>query len=307
MSHHFAAVEMLMPAVSAETYAARLARLQAALSERAIDVLAITGNPDLYYYTGSVNPLYLLVPATGEPLLLARKAVARIADEVPHLPCHAFTGGSELHALVSAAFPHPVRRLAATLDTAAYATVQRLQQLFSGAELVDFAWEMRTLRMVKSSEELDAFTRAARVLAWLPELLHAAFMPGMSELALSAELERTLRLHGHGGLIRCRREGVEVCNCGVVTAGVHSLTGTKFDGVCVGRGLSTAVPYGATTDPIAPGAPITIDFAFVVDGYHLDQTRNAVWGTPSQEIVRAYQAMCEIEATVLSALRPGLA
>lgn len=296
-----------MTAFAAATYAARLSRLQDELAAREIDVLAITVNSDLLYYTGSVNPLYLLVPASGEPLLLARKGIERIGGEVPFLPCRAFTSGSELRELVSAGIRGPARKLAYTLDTTSYATVQRLQQLFPGAKLVDWSWEMRTLRMVKSAEEIDAFRRAAEVPARLPEILKAHFCPGITELELGVEVERALRLGGHSGLIRCRREGIELSGGGVLTGGVRSLAGTKFDGVCAGVGLSPAAPYGATTDVIAPGEPINIDFACVVDGYHLDQTRIACWGEPSAEIRTAYDHMSEILDACLDAMRPGVA
>ncbi len=92
---------------------------------------------------------------------------------------------------------------------------------------------------------------------------------------------------------------------GVCVAGVRTLAGTKFEGVCGGTGLSPAVPYGATETIIAEGEPIVLDFAFVRHGYHIDQTRMASWGRPSDTVQRAYEAMLDVQQRVFDALRPG--
>jgi Xaa-Pro aminopeptidase len=282
----------------------RIARLQQTLAAREIDLAIFTANADIYYLSGSVQPLYLLVPRVGAPFLLARKAIGRIAEE-SRLPVHAFVGTKDLLAILDATGVRGARRVGYTLDTTAFATVERLRGLFPEAETADVSWEARALRMVKDADEIAIFRRAAGVMAELPARLRRLFRPGMTELELSAALEYEHRLAGHDSLIRLRREGTEMSAHGVVNAGGRTLAGTKFEGICGGTGLSPAVPYGATRTPIAPGEPIVVDIAFQMEGYHLDQTRLACWGEPSAEVAAAYAAMLEIEATVLQAMRPG--
>ena len=65
----------------------RLLKLQALLAQRELDFAVLCFATDLYYYTGSVQPLYLLVPRAGEPCLLARKSLSRIREEVPAGRC----------------------------------------------------------------------------------------------------------------------------------------------------------------------------------------------------------------------------
>ena len=287
-------------------YAQRIDQLQQMLTARGMDAAILTQNTDLYYYTGSMQPLYLVIPAVGEGAIFTRKAATRIRDEVHHLPLYEFTGTKELRAALAERGLLSARHLGMTLDTVAYATVLRLRELFAESELTDIAWEIRTMRMVKSADEIAVFDRAAEVMARLPELVRESFYPGMTELALSAALEYAMRLHGHGSLIRCRREGVEMAAYGVCASGRNTLAGTKFDGICGGVGLSAAVPFGATTTPLARGVPILIDFAFVLDGYHLDQTRMCCWGTPPAAMIDAYQAMCAVQEGIFAALRPGI-
>jgi Xaa-Pro aminopeptidase len=283
----------------------RLARLQAVLAAQQIDVAILQFATDLFYYTGSVQPLYLLVPPAGEARILARKAISRIADEAPQLPLHPFSGTKDLAAILRAAGVQDAKRVGFTLDTASYVSVTRLLKLFPGAEPVDLSWDVRTLRMVKSEDEIAVQARAGEIMRRVPELVRAHFRPGITELELSAALEYAFRLAGHDLLIRPRREGVEMSACGICVAGARSLAGSKFEGIAGGTGLSSAVPYGATRAVIAEGEPILIDVAFVLEGYHLDQTRMAVWGTPDPEVTRVYDAMLDVQQVTFAAMRPG--
>ena len=172
------------------------------------------------------------------------------------------------------------------------------------AEIVDLSWEVRLLRMVKSAAESETMVAAGEIMAGVPQWIGDNFQPGTTELELSAVLENCFRLHGNSSLTRCRSEEVEM-NIGVCSGGINALAGTKFNGVCAGRGLSAAVPYGATNDPIARNSPVHLDYAFNLDGYHVDQTRMFCWGKPTIEVSKAYQAMLQIEKTIIEDLKPG--
>jgi len=291
---------------ASETLTLRLLKLQHLLAEREIDLAILHYATDLCYYTGSTLPLYLLVPQRGEARVVARKALARIANEV-HLPLSEFSSSKEMAAIFAEVGAGEATRVGLTLDTLSYNTVQRLQPLFPKAEMVDLAWDIRTLRMVKSAEEIAVVTRGGQIMNAMSDLIREHFRPGITELELSAALEHAFRLQGNEMMIRCRREGVEMAGCGVCTAGLNTLAGTKFEGVCGGVGLSSAVPFGVTADPIAPHTPILIDYGLVFEGYHIDQTRMACWGEPPAEAQRAFDAMLDVEDTVFAALRPGVA
>ena len=63
----------------------RMVKLQDQLTEARVDLMVLNQNADLYYYTGSLKPLYLLVPQQGEAFVIARKALEQIAAEIPWL------------------------------------------------------------------------------------------------------------------------------------------------------------------------------------------------------------------------------
>lgn len=286
-------------------YARRLDSLRNHLAGLGADAAVLNKNSDIYYYTGSIQPLYLVVPASDEPFTLARKAIERIRRELPHIKLEPFTGSKDLSDIIHGHGLARSVRIALTLDAISYASAVRLRKLFGEPEIADLSWDIRKLRMVKSEAEIAIQARAGRIMAELPQLIESGFRPGMTELEFSAMIENFFRLAGHAAFARFRREGIEMPGFCMCSAGTNSLAGTKFEGITTGVGITPAIAYGAGRDPIPSGAPVIVDFAFNLDGYHVDQTRMFCWGTPTDEVLEAYSAMLKVEQAVLDELRPG--
>jgi Xaa-Pro dipeptidase len=283
----------------------RIEALQRYLASKQVDLAILSRNSDIYYYAGSMQPLYVVVPANGKPMAIAKKALTRISAEAAHLDLEPFTGGKELAAIFARRGLTDAHRVGLTLDTLSYTSATRLMRLFPQAEPEDIAWDLRMLRAAKTESEIAIQVRSGKVMAKVPEIVKSSLEPGMTELELSALLESYYRLNGNGGILRCRREGMELPGCGLCSSGTNSLVGTKFEGICSGMGLSPGAPYGASRDPIGDGVPIILDNAFNLDGYIIDQTRMACIGKPSDEVMRAYDAMVKIESALLDTMKPG--
>lgn len=290
---------------SAAEFAGRISRLQNVLADKDVDLAIVTQNSDLYYYTGSIQPQYLLVPAAGDPVVFARKAIEQIRKESPHITLEPFTGSKDFAAIMARYTAGSAKRVGLTLDTITYASVLRLQKILGQAELVDISWDVRLLRAVKSEAEVALQAHAGKVLAGVPQVLKESFQPGMTELQLAVEIERYLRLNECSPMIRSRREGMEMSGFGIVSSGVNTLTGTKFEGICGGAGVTPAVPHGASVVKIEKHVPVLIDFAFNYKGYHTDQTRMFCWGTPPDQVMKAYEAMIKVEDAVIASIAPG--
>jgi Xaa-Pro dipeptidase len=293
-----------MTTFTAAEFAGRLARFQQLLVEKQVDLAVLNQSPDLYYFTGSTQPLYLAVPVSGKPVILARKALERIRTEAPRIPCEYFQNTEEMKRILEVYGFTKARRLGLALGDTAYATVTRWLRLFDDSLPVDLTDALRFLRMVKSETEQKIIAAAGRIIAGIPGVVREAFRPGMTELELSVAIETYLRLNGHGGIIRNRREAVELGD-GVCAAGVNTLAGNKFDSVCVGAGLHAANPFGATAQAIPRDQPVILDFALNYQGYHVDQTRMFCWGHPDPQVVRAFQTMLEVERVLMEELLPG--
>lgn len=281
----------------------RINRLCSILKEKDIDAAVLNQSTDLFYYTGSVLPLYCVISSAGDTFILARKSSARIENEVPHITFEFFNGSKDLQNIWNSHSLQNVKTLGFNLDETSYSVVNRMKQLTNNAQIADISWELRCLRMVKSEDEIAIQQRAGTIIARITDVIHDKFIPGMTELELSAHIEHFLRANGNGVIVS-KQEGL-VLAPGVCSAGLNTLAGNKFDGICSGAGISPALPFGASLDVIPSKTPILFDFGFVLDGYHVDMTRMASHDEPAQAVIEAYKAMLEIEKVCVAALIPG--
>ena len=161
-------------AFGAEEYAARLARVRAAMAAAGLEVLLLHGLPNICWLTGFQTPLCdwyhcLVVPAEGEPLLqccdtelaqqnsrLTRIAVVlwermdEAGDQLAGLLRDLGAGG---------------RRIGVELRRPGLNawTLERLRAGLPDAELVDASDLTPRLRAVKSPAEIDCMRRSARL------------------------------------------------------------------------------------------------------------------------------------------------
>ena len=281
----------------------RIRALQKVLSDNTIDAAVFNQTPELFYYSGSVLPLYCIVPAKGTPFLLARKGAGRIQEECSHMPLELFGNSKELAAILQKYSMAGIKRAGFVLDASSYTSVVRMATLFGQAVIADISGDVRMLRTVKSEAEIAIQTRAAGIIAHLPEVVRSSFHSGITELEMSAHIEFYLRARG-AGTLKSKQEGL-VLSPGVFSAGMNSLAPHKFDGICSGAGLSPALPFGGSNQRIPENTAVICDYGFLLDGYHVDMTRMFSIGNPPQEALRALDAMLAIEELVMDALKPG--
>ncbi|MGC8495547.1 MAG: aminopeptidase P family N-terminal domain-containing protein, partial [Syntrophobacteraceae bacterium] len=72
-----------MERVPASEIANRIIMLQALLREEGVDAAIIRQNADLFYFTGTVQDCHLIVPASGEPVLVVRRSLERAEELSP--------------------------------------------------------------------------------------------------------------------------------------------------------------------------------------------------------------------------------
>ena len=79
-----------------EELSARKQRLQRLLQEKGIDGAIILQRADLFYFSGTGQDGYLLIPASGESVLLVRKSFERARRESRLLVVEKFRGSKAL-------------------------------------------------------------------------------------------------------------------------------------------------------------------------------------------------------------------
>ncbi|WP_124727021.1 M24 family metallopeptidase [Staphylospora marina] len=292
-----------LPLVPETEVKSRIRRFQRVLADLNVDGALITQNVDVFYLTGTMQNGALFVPQTGEPVFYVKKSITR-AEQESSVAVEDMGRMKELGQRIRERFGE-VKRLGLEADVLPYGLALRWLSLFPGAEAVDVAFPLRSIRAVKSGYELDKLREAAarvnEIILSLPEVIH----PGMTELELSAHIENTLRLKGHTGMYRMRGYNQELC-LGMVASGAAAATPTYFDGPAGGLGLSVSSPQGSSRKAIAPGEPILVDISTVVEGYIIDQTRMAVIGEMDPELERAYEVAVEIIKEAEKMGKPGV-
>lgn len=284
----------------------RMTNLQQDLASQGISLALVRQYADLYYYTGAVVDGFLAAAPEGTPLLLVRRPQRRVEQDGTLWPTIFYRDLGEFPQLLAQAGLTPRGPVALELDVMPAGQYQRLRdQFFPQFPIKDLSPLIRRRRMVKSAYEIEQLRRTAalldRAFAITPELLR----PGMTELELAAALEYRLRVLGHQGPVRVRRWDLEIFY-GHVLSGISGLTAAYTDTPSGGVGFSPAFPQGASLKTLAPGEPVSIDFAACLNGYVADMTRMYALKSLPPRAWEAYELVQDLFAIFESEARPGV-
>ncbi|MBC7460790.1 MAG: aminopeptidase P family protein [Thermoleophilia bacterium] len=283
----------------------RVAALQARLVAADIDVALVHVNADCNYVAGSILDGWVLVPAAGEPLVLARRAAERIAAET----CWEVHRAPQTAALVAALRKLGcVRgRIAVALDVLPAARYLRLVAELPGAELVDLTPHVRRVRAIKSAWELALHERAARQVEDAMITVVRQVAPGHTELDAQRLAEGCLRSSGHQGVIRMRRAGGEIF-FGEALAGRNAALPAFLDAPLGGSGLYPSVGMGSSTQQLVDGDLLILDFMGADNGYLSDCTRVCAVGdidAIDHDLIVAQHWCTELLGELQAAAVPG--
>ncbi len=282
----------------------RFRTLQAAMVPAELDGVLIIQSADLFYYSGTIQQSHLYIPASGRPILMVRKSLARAQTESGLeniIPLRSARG--LLDAVAARGLPRP-RRLGLELDVMPVTIFRRYQSLFDGMALLDCSAIIREQRAVKSDYELDLMRSAARRSERIYEAIPELLVEGIREVELAGQVEAVARREGHQGIVRMRTWNNEIFY-GHLMAGESAAVPSYMASPTGGPGLNPSIAQGASTQRIRAGEPLLVDYLFAPDGYIIDQTRiYAIGGLPA-DLVRAFEGMLEVQAAVVAAARPG--
>ncbi len=269
--------------------ASRWLRLQEALRQENIELMALVPGANLFYLTGlslhrMERPIVALFPREGEPALILPSFEVEKARMVP-IPWRLFPYTDEEGpegAFRSAAEALSASRRPIAVELLAMRVLEwsMLARAFQAPEPIPAEPVLARLRMAKGPEEIAAVRRAVAVAEaalriWLPQV-----RIGMTEREAARRL-------------------VQAC----FAAGADALA---FDPIVV-AGPSAALPHATPSDrPMGQGELMIVDFGVVVDGYVSDLTRTFALGEPDPEWRRIYEVVREANAAGREAVRPGI-
>ena len=274
-----------MTAADPQSFAPRLAALQAYLEARGLDALVVSTPENITYLTGFKGSAGLLVVAPKGACLLVdgryeravRKSIA--AGSVAPVNVERVNGrydetlqvvlGREGFRGVGFEAEHVTVAVLAIWHRAAVdVTFEPTRRLVEGQ------------RMVKDPGEIATFRRGAALLASVFQALPSIVGPGRTEQEVAASIDAAIV---SGGFERPSFETI------------------------VASGPNSALPHARPTSrQLAPGDLVVLDFGGVLGGYCLDLTRMAAIGQVSSSAMALFETVREANVAAVRVVRPGI-
>jgi Xaa-Pro dipeptidase len=287
------------------TLGRRIKQLQEALRERGLTGAVLFYSRDIYYYTGTAQPAYLVV-LPDDYLLLVRRGYD-LACRESGLPPETLRNGGNLAAVAQRLFPGEGRgeKVGTELDMLTVPHAGSLSRALGGRELVDISPLVLAQRMVKDAGEIECIRKACAAVQAGHLAVLSCLRAGQQELELAAAVENAQRLAGHEGCFFLRLPDF-VMSRGPLASGpnLRHTSGTLF--TLAGAGLSGAVPTGAARRLMEAGDLVLVDIPACVAGYHADQSRTYAVGRAPARAVDLFQRLKAVADHLLEHLKPGL-
>ena len=288
--------------ISSEEIRRRIIRLQEKMSGKGMELALILQNADLFYFSGTVQKGYLLVPVEGEAALFIQKDYERALRETPlrclkieslrDLPTFAKENGLE------------GSRVGLELDVLPVSLFNRIKGIFKNWEASDISPEIREIRSVKSDFEIEQIVMSGRIVDEVFSRAKQHIREGVTELDVDGILTSIGRSHGHQGFLRMRGLNQEMMNIHVL-AGESGSTRSFGDTPLNGRGLTPAIAQGSSRQRISRDQPVVIDYGGGYNGYVTDESRTFVIGKLKDFLVKAYGVALEIIEETESEVKAG--
>jgi Xaa-Pro aminopeptidase len=256
--------------------------------------LLVTHLPDVRYLCGFTgSSAALAVTRRGARLFTDGRYKAQAAEEV------AGTGsGAKVEIVPSAPAVAALQWLAAQVSAgsapvgtvgfdAAHTSVAELERLklelparLRRKLLTPVKSLVEPLRWLKDEDELAIMAEAAKLGDDLFAHLLGFIRPGLTEVAVAAELEYQARVRGAEGM--------------------------SFESI-VASGSRSALPHGRATEARLPRRGfLTLDFGVILKGYCSDMTRTVCLGKPSAREREVYEAVLEAQEAAVAAVAAGV-
>ena len=278
----------------------RIAQAQEKLRKEHLAGCLLFHSRDVLYYTGTAQPAWLVL-LPDDHRLFVRSGMDFVLRETWLSP-ERVTPERRLSAAVRQMFPGDGHgeTVGTELDFLSVLQARELQKALGQRMLVDVTPAVLEQRMIKSEAEVALIRKACAA-------VHAGHEAAISflssntektELAMAAAVENAQRLAG--------RQPDFVMGRGPLASGpnLQEISGVVFS--ITGRGLSPAVPAGASRRVIRKGDIILTDIPSCVQGYHADQTRMYCLGPPPAGAVEWHDRLTELADHLLASIQPGL-
>ncbi|MCP4537955.1 MAG: aminopeptidase P family protein [Chloroflexi bacterium] len=281
----------------------RLTELGVRITEAGIDAVLLLHHRDILYYAGTARPAALLV-TPDNAVLFVRRGFDYAQQEATVARVEAMKGFSTVVAVI-AELGLTGGVLGTEMDLVPAQIYQRLGESFPTWTMVDVTPMVLGQRMVKDKQEIAITCQTASIADTGHRVAAQVIAPGMSELALAAEVEVAIRRVGHEGYQPLRHPGARGGGL-LLMSGEHLAVRGGHGLVVTGAGLGPAMPYGPSERVFKPGDLVVVDIGPSYRGYTADESRTFVVGQATASQRAFFDVARATEQAVFDMIRPGV-
>lgn len=264
----------------------RLTALRRLLSAAHTPALLVTHLPDLRWLTGFTGSSGALVVSSRQAIFFTDgRYRAQAAQEITGIPIQIVDSAPANAALLWASAQPEIPGLNFDAEQLTVAELVRLRAQLPAHLRRSFLqpalqpW-LSDLRQRKDASEVEIMAQAAALGCRLFDHILGFLRPGLTELAVAAEIEHQARLHGAEGM--------------------------SFETI-VASGKRSSLPHGRASSARLPRrGPVTLDFGVILKGYCSDMTRTVFLGKPTPHELRAYEAVLAAQQAGVARVRAGV-
>ncbi|WP_342043944.1 Xaa-Pro dipeptidase [Bacillus sp. OTU530] len=257
----------------------KLTKLRSMLRQEGIDGLLLTNSYNRTYMTGFTGTAGVVLLSAERALFITDfRYVEQAQKQAVGYEIVQHTGPIT-EEVAKRAKELGITKLGFEQDTLTYSEY-RMYGDKTEAELVPVSGLVEKLRLIKTDAEIKILKEAAQIADAAFTHILSFIRPGVSELAVSNELEFFMRKQGAAA--------------------------SSFD-IIVASGHRSALPHGVASEKlIETGEFVTLDFGAYYKGYCSDITRTIAVGEPSQDLKDIYDVVLEAQLRGLDGIRAGV-
>jgi len=273
--------------------------------ETGVDAILLIYSRSTLYYAGTTQPSIFIVTPDDYHLAVIR-GIERVLNET-WLDTDRISSGKSFKDAKEWLKKRKIERGALGMEIDILLATQYFQvsELFSEFGIIDISGLILEQRKTKDPQEIEYTKEACRIVHHGHQRILEVLREGMTELELSLEIEDAHRRAGHEGLYFMRQFDFFMGRGPVASGPNLSKIAGKIMSI-TGVGLSPSIPMGASTKTIKKGDMIVVDIPTHYCGYHADQSRTYIMGSPPDICRTMYSGMKEIADRIIEMLRPGI-
>lgn len=276
-------------------------KIRVLMAQQGIDAALITCNVNLIYTYGRVVSGYLYLPLNDFARLFVKRPNTIEGEHI--MPIRK---PEQLPELIQACGLSLPKKLMLEGSELSFNEYNRLAACFPETEVVPCGTDLiRQARSTKTEMEIEFFRRSGVAHAKAYAQIPSVYRPGMTDLQLSIEVERLMRLEGCLGIFRVFGQSMEIF-MGSLLAGDNAAAPSPYDFALGGAGLDPTLPGGANGSLIQPGQSIMVDMGGNFYGYMGDMSRVYSVGKLTDQAYAAHQTCLEIQEAVAAMAKPGV-